>query len=73
VKYFYFNKFNEKSAKKKERDFATSKMTLEERIIQKNIKALLYEADNIEPVAYSVKNKNSVLEIMKLLEHLMEN
>ena len=68
VKYFYFSKSNEKSNKKKEMDFAISRLSFEERVIQKNIKTLLYEAENLEPLGFSVKNKNHVFEIMKVIE-----
>jgi len=72
VKYFYFSKFSEKQHKKKEKDFALSKVSLEERIIMKNIKTLLYEAEYLEQYAFVVKNKNMVLEILKVIEQLME-
>jgi len=73
IKYFYFYKFNEKSLKKTERDAAILELTLEERIITKNIRTLMYEADPLEPQAFCIKNKNNVLEIMKIIEHLMES
>jgi hypothetical protein len=47
-------------------------LSKEERIIAKNLKILLYEADNIEPLSFSLKSKNSLYEIVKLIEQLME-
>jgi hypothetical protein len=66
-KYFFFSKFTDKSTKKKDKDFSLSKLSMEERIIQKNIKTLLYESENLEPLSYTIKNKNMVLEIMNMI------
>lgn len=71
-KYFFFSKFNDKSGKKKERDFSLSKLSMEERVIQKNIKTLLYEAEHLEPLSFTIKNKNMVLEIFNMIQQLME-
>jgi hypothetical protein len=78
LKYFYFYKTSEKSAKKKDisqltpYEYPLLQLTKEERIIAKNLKILLYEADTIEPLSFALKNKNNLYDIIKLLEQLME-
>lgn len=43
-----------------------------DKILQKNIKILLYEAENLESLAYSMRDMNSVLEISKIIEQSMD-
>jgi hypothetical protein len=47
-------------------------LSSEERIIQKNIKILLYEAENLEALGYSIKDKNSLIDNLKTIEQTME-
>lgn len=57
---------------RRKKSFSLSKLSMEERIIQKNIKTLLYEAEHLEPLSFTIKNKNMVLEIFNMIQQLME-
>ena len=40
--------------------------------MQKNLKILLNESDFLEQYAYNIRNKNNIIEILKVIEQTIE-
>lgn len=76
VNYFYFYKYDEASKKKglekTPYEKVIAEMSHEDKILQKNLKILLYDCDNIEQCEFNIYDKNSVTEILKVIEHTIE-
>lgn len=48
-------------------------MTVEERILAKNIKILINDIENIENFSYAINNKADMQEILRFMEQSSEN
>ena len=47
-------------------------MTHEDKIMQKNLKIMLAECDFLEQYGYNIRNKNTINEILKVVEQAIE-
>lgn len=79
MKYFYFFKYQDNTAKKKSAasqsspyEKAISQLSHEDRVIQKNLKILLSMTENLEQYEFSVRNKNNALDILNVIEQTIE-
>jgi hypothetical protein len=81
VKYFYFYKSQENNLKKKKDsegytptpyERVIKSMTHEDKIMQKNLKIMLADCDYLEQFGYNIRNKNTINEILRVVEQAIE-
>ena len=69
-KYFMFFKLLENPSKKSSTPYteAIAQLSHEDKIIQKNLKFLLNQCENLESLEFAIRNKNNALDIFGVIE-----